>query len=278
MTFEERTAQAMEAISRIAFATRERLTAELNELATRYNATSDLTERAKATEGVERLLREAETASQPGPTPKRWIVLIGLVAILYVAGIVAYLNGLGSPEYAEVEATRAVLVFTLIVAMLAFGGLLIIRPLFSIEDPVKLQERFRLAREIFMIFAGIFGTIIGFYFGTATATAADPPDLGVPSFAEGKVSVAVEGGRAPFTGAFMLTATSGRVAMEIAGRTLSYSVPGDACPAGATIEVTDGDNRRDSAEVTCPDDDEDSNQTAPTTNGSTTNGAAGNAT
>ncbi|HKR24414.1 MAG TPA: hypothetical protein VJS15_04085 [Allosphingosinicella sp.] len=253
MTFEARAALAAQAISRIASATRERLTAELDALIARYNAASDPAEKAKAAEGVERLLREAESVSEPGPMPIRWIILIGLVLVAYVGGIFFYLKGLGSPQYAEVEATRAVLVFTLIVAMLAFGGLLIVRPLFSAEDPVKLQERFRLAREVFMVFAGIFGTIIGFYFGTAGLAAADPPALGTPSFVPGKVSVEVRGGRRPFFADIILSPPNGdRRPMTLEGNTLSVTVPGTACPAGARIEVKDSEHRIAEAQLSCP--------------------------
>jgi hypothetical protein len=256
---------------------RERLAAELDMLASRHDAaaaTSNENERIEAR--LAQLKRDAEIAAQVSLWSTFSMILTGGVAAAYFGGIIFYLKGLGSPGYAAVEATRNVLVFTLIVAMLGFGGLLIVRPLFSSEEPAKLQERFRLAREIFMVFAGIFGTIIGFYFGTATATAADPPSLGVPSFAEGKVSVSVEGGRAPFEGVFMRTQASGREPMKIEGRTLSYRAA--ACPAGATIELTDGDNRRATAKVACPSEGQGDNMAAPAKNVSTANDGAGNGT
>jgi len=247
MALENLQAQIVDSISRISEEpTRSRMTAELDMLIGRYNSTTG-TEQEQVKARLDQLLRDAEIAAQAGPWTWRSILLIGLVLVAYVGGIWFYLSGLGKPLYAGVEATRAVIVFTIIVAMLCFGGLLIVSPLFSGEDPDKLKERFRLSREVFMVFAGVFGTIIGFYFGTGGLTPADSPALGAPSFADGKVTVAVEGGRAPFSG--RITSGSSTFNMNVTGRTLSYAV--SACPAGATIEVTDADVRRDEAQVSC---------------------------
>lgn len=233
---------------------RQRLTAELNILAGRHDApTATAAEKAEVVARLSQLRRDAEIAAQVSLWSAFSMILAGGITAAYFVGIVLYLKGLGAPAYAGVEATRAVLVFTLIAAMLAFGGLLIIRPLFSAEEPAKLQERFRLSREIFMVFAGVFGTIIGFYFGTSTPAPADPPTLGVPSFAAGKVTVDVTGGRAPFRGTITLPSPGGNQRMEVSDHTLSYTIA--TCPAGATIEVRDRDDRRAEADpLSCRED------------------------
>lgn len=182
----------------------------------------------------------------------RWIIVIVLALLAYVGGVVIYLYGLGTPQYASVEATRAVLVFTIIVAMLGYGGVLIIRPLISDEDPKTLQERFRLAREVFMVFAGVFGTIIGFYFGTSGLAPADPPTLGTPAFTDRKVTVEVRGGHRPLRAEIILPPNGSRQGMTITDGILSYAPPGGVCPAGARIEVTDSDHRIADAQVSCP--------------------------
>ena len=46
-----------------------------------------------------------------------------------------------------------------------FGGALLFGALFSSEGGQELTDRFRHAREIFLVFSGIFGTVVGFYFG-----------------------------------------------------------------------------------------------------------------
>lgn len=63
-------------------------------------------------------------------------------------------------------AVRPIIVIMLILAMLGFGGTLIIRPLFAPADANLLTDRFRLSREIFLVFSGVFATVIGFYFGS----------------------------------------------------------------------------------------------------------------
>jgi len=281
MTIDDLFSQVTAAIANVPTeSVRAQMAAEANILLGRHNAQGASAEdQQEARARLMQLQRDAEIASRLSLWSTFSMIFVTLIAAAYFIGIYVYLRGLGSPQYAAVEATRAVLVFTLSVAMLGYGGLLIVRPLFSSMAAAEMQERFRLAREIFMVFAGVFGTIIGFYFGTTTpTTAADPPELGTPSFAQGKVSVAVDGGRAPFSGRFMLTSGGGGVPMEIVGRTLSYAVPQGDCPAGATIEVTDGDNRRDTAALACPDDGEGDNETAPANNSSTTNGVVGNET
>ena len=100
-----------------------------------------------------------------------------------------------------------------------------------------------------MIFAGVFGTIIGFYFGIDGAAPADPPTLGTPLFAAGKVSVEVRGGRRPLLAEIIL-ANGARQGMTIADNILSYTVA--TCPAGARIQVRDSDYRIADADVTCP--------------------------
>lgn len=250
---------------------RQRLTAELNILASRYDVpTATDEEKNEVVARVSQLRRDAEIAAQVSLWSAFSMLLAGGIAAAYFIGVVLYLRGLGAPLYAGVEATRAVLVFTLIAAMLAYGGLLIIRPLFSSEEPAKLQERFRLSREIFMVFAGVFGTIIGFYFGISAPTAADPPSLGPPSFAEEKVTVEVTGGRAPFRGTITLPSPGGNQPMQVSDHTLSYSIA--TCPAGATIEVRDRDDRRaEAGPLACPEDSEGGNA-SDAGNNSTVNG------
>ena len=130
------------------------------------------------------------------PLDKATPWLIGLAIILYVASLWLYFYGIGADRYDTIESTRPVLVFTLIVAMLGYGGVLIFRSLFAPDD--DLGKRFAHAREIFLIFSGIFGTIIGFYFGAADEDTSTPPSLSEPAYENGRISVEVRGGVAPF--------------------------------------------------------------------------------
>lgn len=183
----------------------------------------------------------------PGPLAKGTPWLIGLVIVLFFLSLFFYFNGIGPDRYATIEATRPVLVFTLIAAMLGFGGLLIFRSLFG---PPELKERFSNAREIFLVFSGIFGTIIGFYFGAADEEeVAKALSLTVSVAAERQFTVAVEGGSEPFIGSLTLAGQSAGTAITSNERSFGFDVAQTACPDGASIIVYDGSGARGEATV-----------------------------
>ena len=86
------------------------------------------------------------------------IVFAGLAWFLY-----SYAAGVGFAKLGTIEGTRPLLVIAAIMSTIAFGGALLFGSLFSSDG--TFEERFRHAREIFLVFSGIFGTVIGFYFG-----------------------------------------------------------------------------------------------------------------
>lgn len=229
---------------------RDRLTAELAMLSAQHAATAGA-ERQCIEQRILQLRRDAEIAAGVNLWSWASIILVGIIVLGYFGGVFFYMWGLGPDQYSSIEGTRPILVFTLIVAMLSFGGLLIVRALFSNDSDERMQTRFRLAREVFLVFSGIFGTIIGFYFGAADDDAPSPPSLSAPAFADGRIGVAIEGGRAPFI--TMLTREGGPAGQVVQGddRTVSFVIDGGACPANAAITVVDGAGQRDEAEVTC---------------------------
>ncbi|HMG48499.1 MAG TPA: hypothetical protein VK614_13710 [Allosphingosinicella sp.] len=155
-------------------------------------------------------------------------------------------------HYPSIEETRPLLVLTLIVCMLGFGGLMIVRALFAplCMSGDELQNRFRLAREVFLVFSGIFGTIIGFYFGSADGQAAATPRVQVAVARERQITATVEGGNTPFLGILTLANQTGGTTMTVNQRTLSLNLPAAPCPRDATITVVDGLGRRAEAKIT----------------------------
>src|ERR1044072_3709493 len=204
MTFDELKVQVADTISKVSNeAIRKELSERLAALVKDYDAAAgDQAKQDAVQSRLAQLLRDAEAAAQAGSWSVFSQILVLFTAAAYVLGIVFYLTGLGSPRYAGIEATRSVLVFTLSVAMLGFGGLLMARTLFSVDNIETMRERFRTAREILLVLAGVFSTIIGFYFGTPTNASADPPNLAAASFADGTVTVGFDGGRAAVRGRF----------------------------------------------------------------------------
>jgi len=231
-------------------AVREQLSSDLETLSGQYETATD-EQKPIVAERMAQLRRTTEIAA--GTSAWSWfsIVLIFTITLLFFVGIFGYFWGIGPEKYSSIEATRPILVFTLIVAMLGFGGLLIVRALFAKDSGEELQSRYRLAREIFLVFAGIFGTIIGFYFGAADDGDSQPPVLGTPVFADGTVTAEVAGGTTPFIGLFSPDGQAGGRQMQVDGRTLSIAVTG-ACPADATILLIDGQGRQDEADLDCP--------------------------
>jgi hypothetical protein len=95
----------------------------------------------------------------------------------------------------RVSGGRAVLLVALTFAFVIFGGALLIYPLFA---EGTLQERFRHSREVFLLFSGMFTTIVGFYFASANM---GTRMLVVETFdaAKQEMEVTVAGGTPPYT-------------------------------------------------------------------------------
>lgn len=121
------------------------------------------------------------------------------VAFAAVGGLVyAYLAQAGWDSLQTVQGTRPILVLAAVIATLTYGGGLLFSALFSNEG--KFEERFRMAREIFLVFSGVFATVVGFHFGQAND--APPPNslsLGIETSQDaGKLNLLVQGGTPPY--------------------------------------------------------------------------------
>jgi hypothetical protein len=132
------------------------------------------------------------------PTEKIWsyvgIGVLGLVFIGLAWFFASYVHGVGFAKLATFEGTRPILVIAAIISTIAFGGALLLGSLFSSDG--SFEDRFRHAREIFLVFSGVFGTVIGFYFGVGDSKS---PHLVVDGKLEGTALVAhATGGTPPY--------------------------------------------------------------------------------
>lgn len=228
-------------------ASRLRLLAEFDALAAEH-ADPQVTDKGPVEARIHALQRAGAISSQEAPGETRWLyVVISGVILLSFVTLWLYFWGIGPQKYILIETTRPVLVFTLIIAMLGFGGALIFRSLFTRERPEDFQPRFRLAREIFLVYSGIFGTIIGFYFGAASGEAANaaPPTIsGASVQADGMLMAQIEGGTAPFTGTVRLEGDDDDRSLVVSGDDVSIQLDrADDCPAGAKISIRDSDSQ-----------------------------------
>lgn len=142
----------------------------------------DDTKRAEIENQVRDLWTTVETAQAPSSarqgwwnSPSLWGGLGLSLAVLLVAFIVyRYAHNAGWSTLTSTEGMRPIIALAAIMATLVYGGSLMIGALFSSEGPF--EDRFRMAREIFLIFSGVFATIVGFHFGSANGGASVPVD------------------------------------------------------------------------------------------------------
>lgn len=118
--------------------------------------------------------------------------VLGLVFVGLAWFLVHYVSEVGFVKLSTIEGTRPLLVIAAIVSTIAFGGALLVGSLFSSEG--SFEDRFRHSREIFLVFSGIFGTVIGFYFGAGDSKG---PQLGVDATLEEATVVAYATGGTP---------------------------------------------------------------------------------
>lgn len=225
---------------------------QFEELAAKHDAAQDPVSKACVESTLAQLHRAATVAMRARRDMSGYFyTLIGVVIFLCFFSLWAYFWGIGAQRYTQIDATRPVLVFTLIIAMLGFGGTLIFQALYSSEAPDEATKRFRLAREIFLVYTGIFGTIIGFYFGAASGeTVTEPPTLAAPTIqSDGLVLVNVSKGSSPYSGSIRLVGETEDRTLAASGARLTVQLtPRQDCPAAARITARDKDAR--TAEIT----------------------------
>lgn len=109
-------------------------------------------------------LKSAETRTK-GEATRIGLSIAGLFAVTggFIWFLYSYGKAVGLESLGTIEGTRPLLVIGAILSTIVFGGSLLIGSLFSNEG--SFEDRFRHAREVFLVFSGIFGTVIGFYFG-----------------------------------------------------------------------------------------------------------------
>lgn len=141
--------------------------------------------------------------------------VIGIIILLVAFGGVAYFMGayiwkVDISELRTIEGSRPILTITAVLATIAFGGGLVFAALFSNEG--AFENRFRMAREIFLVFSGVFATVVGFHFGKPDTPRSDfsntveqskqPSKVAVletiASEKDGKLVFAIKGGTPPF--------------------------------------------------------------------------------
>lgn len=164
-----------------------------------------------------------------------------------------YFFSLTAEQRMSPAAIRPLIVITLILAMLGFGGALILRPLFAPETGAELAERFKLSREIFLVFSGVFATVIGFYFGaldkpqpnSGAERAGTSLIKGIPTVADnGTIELEMDDAGKPYA-VTLLQQANAQIPFvasnpENTKFRLAFSATIKECPSGLDLLVSDG--------------------------------------
>ena len=73
-------------------------------------------------------------------------------------------------ELAKPEQARGLVTFLFAVATVGIALVIVLAVLLSTGTKEDLAERFRMGKDILAVLIGVFGTIVGFYFGSEIAT------------------------------------------------------------------------------------------------------------
>jgi hypothetical protein len=190
--------------------------------------------------------------------PKSTLSLMMALAVLVLVMIFEPLSstdGTLLDNLADVGYARGVITFIFAIGTIGIAMILTIAALQGDQDAAA---RFTRGKEIFTILVGIFGTIIGFYFGTVQATGAEEADLGITKVAvssrgegpaqELKIEAKIEGGSPPYKYTISFDPKSAADVIEGASDDggISASIPLSAASSSVTVTITasDADERR----------------------------------
>jgi len=175
-------------------------------------------------------------------------IVTGVVIILTIFVIWFYIRKAGVTNLSQIEYTRPLLVLTAIIATVLFGGALLFAAIFTSDDPENFAQRFRPAREIFLVFSGIFGTIIGFYFGAGDS---GTKPIAVSTQREAAVLVAhITGGSQPYQVDF--TPKDGKMESKSSRDGWARFAVTAAEPVEGELLITDGRGGQVRESVTLP--------------------------
>jgi hypothetical protein len=190
---------------------------ELKELETKLSTANagdliQIESKIRVIDSILSLIVETKTVAQHTPktrleraivffgqsAPAFGIAALGLAFLFTLGAMALTITMMGSSSWQTITGGRAVLLLALTFGFVTFGGALLVTPLFA---EGSLDERFRRSREIFLLFAGMFSTIVGFYFASAANPYLGAPLLVAETFdmRKAELQVAVAGGKAPYT-------------------------------------------------------------------------------
>ena len=159
----------------------------------------------------------AQEKTGPAPTIKAYLNPIVAIAFGMVLAIILLIGattlgldkGLVLTKMGQVEFARGLITYLFAVVTIGTAVVLVVSALTSDETPAN-ERRFERGKEILSLLLGVFGTIVGFYFGSEVAAKGQPEETIVKvaplrlssasaaSGAEFSFTTFVSGGKAPY--------------------------------------------------------------------------------
>lgn len=95
-------------------------------------------------------------------TPMQWVAsLIGLTTITGIIWVIAS----GDDILRDAEKTRGLITFSVAIVTVAIALIMVFYSVFGSGLAEEIKERFTFGKDILMVFVGILGTVMGFYYG-----------------------------------------------------------------------------------------------------------------
>jgi hypothetical protein len=118
-----------------------------------------------------------------------WVSNVYFWAVLLGGGVIFFLFSFALDramlvELAEPGKARGLITFLFAVATVGIALVIVLAIFLSTGSKEEVSERFRMGKDILAVLIGVFGTIVGFYFGSATASPPQSSD-GVSISTEG---------------------------------------------------------------------------------------------
>ena len=129
-----------------------------------------------------------------------WLTLIIVLVALGVLAVLMFTDSAVVKQLKDGGYARGLITFLVSAVTVSLGFILVIQAFLGGEN--QADERFRRGREVFTVLAGILGTIVGFYFGTADkevkVLSLTEPQVITTSDGKVRILASVVGGTSPY--------------------------------------------------------------------------------
>lgn len=165
-------------------------------------AANSYVDQARLEDQIQELWKRLESGDRGGTSMLHICGAFTVAVVLVGIGIVlwTFVHNSLPGSLTTIDGARPLITLAAIISTVGFGASLVLAALFASD--ANFETRFRTAREIFLVFSGVFATVVGFHFGAGQAGTS--PTFTAPSvskivYASGKWKVTVDGGAPDFT-------------------------------------------------------------------------------